>query len=341
MFTIAPPSVRLVDAALLPSLVDDFLNAKRKQIADSSVDGYRSDLHPFLAWWKSRGTTVLDDDSFVDMTRWIEKHYLNGFGQPASPQMIWRTTKRVRQLLSWAHRKGYISVDITDMCPLYDDPGRDKYFPDAEDLQAMIDACNGDTRLRDVALILFAVATGARRFEIAAAEIEHVEFDTPLGALAVGGNHSGFVHLRTVKKDTKGRMRPRWSMFDSTTGLVLKAYIRAYNVRGSLFGLTDNGIQLMVRRVAKEARLPRAHPHAFRAALIDYWREANATGGPMPDIALKLQVGHSLNHNSDVTMVYQNFSDWRRNRERIRTHYRSPVELLELDWLRYPVHHIG
>lgn len=338
MIAISQPARTLVDAAALPTLIDDFLAAKRQQIASSSAEGYRSDLQPFLAWWTARQNTILDDGAFADMVRWIETEYRNGFGQPASPQMIWRTTKRVRQLLTWAHRKGYIPIDITDMCALYDDPGRDKYFPDADDLQAMIAACNGDTRLRDVALILFAVATGARRFEIAAAEVGHIEFDTPLTNLATTSQHTGFVHLRTVKRDTKGRMRPRWSMFDSSTGLVLKAYLRSYAVQGSLFGLTDNGIQLMVRRIAKIAGLPRAHPHAFRAALIDYWRETNAIGGPMPDIALKLQVGHSLHQNSDVTAVYQNFADWKRNKERIRTFYRSPVELLSIDWSEYPVH---
>lgn len=338
MLTIAPPQQRQIDAAALPILIDDFLAAKRRQIAASSVDGYRQDLAPFLAWWQARSNSTLDDDSFIEMTAWIERHYLNGFGLPPSPQMIWRTTKRVRQLLAWAHDKGYIPISLVDMCPLYPDPGRDKYFPDADDIAAMLASCTGDTRIRDAALILFATATGARRFEIAATEVEHIEFDTPLTNLDAGATHTGFVHLRTVKRDTRGKMRPRWSMFDSATGLMLKAYIRAHNVMGSLFGLTDNGIQLMVRRVAHEAGLPRAHPHAFRAALIDYWREVNATSGPMADIALKLQVGHSLHGNSDVTMVYQNFSDWRRNRDRIRTHYRSPIELVPIDWRLYPVH---
>lgn len=338
MLTIAPPVEKQVDAAALPTLIEDFLKAKQRQIAASSVEGYRLDLAPFLAWWDARGDPILTDDSFIEMTKWIEGNYRNGFGQPASPQMIWRTTKRVRQLLTWAHSKNYVAVSLVDMCPLYPDPGRDKYFPDADDITAMLASCTGDTRIRDVALILFATATGARRFEIAATEVEHIEFDTPMTNLDASETHTGFVHLRTVKRDTKGKMRPRWSMFDSSTGLMLKAYIRTFDVRGSLFGLTDSGIQLMVRRVAHDAHLPRAHPHAFRAALIDYWREVNATSGPMADIALKLQVGHSLNSNTDVTMVYQNFQDWRRNRERIRTHYRSPVEQVPIDWQRYPVH---
>lgn len=339
MITIAPPPTREVDATALPVLVEDFLTAKSRTIAGTSLEGYRSDLVPFLAWWNARGDTMLTDDSFGEMTKWIETHYRNGFDQPASTQVIWRCTKRVRQLLTWAHDKGYIPISLTDMCPLYPDPGRDKYFPDADDITALLAACAGENRIRDTALILFAVATGARRFEIAAVEGTDVEFDTPVTNLDVSAVHTGFVHLRTVKRDTTGRMKPRWSMFDSATGLILKAWIRtAGATSGNLFGLTDNGIQLMIRRIGKDAGLPRAHPHAFRAALIDYWREVNATSGPMADITLKMQVGHSLKGNSDVTMVYQNLSDWRRNRERIRVHYRSPVELLSLDWARYPVH---
>lgn len=339
MLSIAIPTARSVDAAALPVLVAHFLESKSRSLSPRSLVGYQQDLAPMLAWWQQRGDTTLTDASFHEMTAWIETHYRNGFGQPATTQTIWRTTKRVRQLLTWAHDKNYIPVSLTDMCPLYPDPGRDKYFPDAEDIAAMLAACAGESRIRDSALILFAVATGARRFEIAAAEVEHIEFDTPATNLDVGAAHTGFIHLRTVKRDTAGRMRPRWSMFDSATGLMLKAHIRSAGLtKGSLFGLTDNGIQLMVRRTAKDAGLPRAHPHAFRAALIDYWREVNATSGPMADIALKLQVGHSLNHSQDVTMVYQNFQDWKRNRERIRVHYRSPVELLTIDWSRYPVH---
>lgn len=164
MIAITPPKERQVDASALPTLIDDFIKTKRRQIAASSADGYMQDLAPFLAWWQHRQNPLLDDDSFGEMVQWIEAHYRNGFGQPPSAQMLWRTTKRVRQLLTWAHDKGYIPVSLTDMCPLYPDPGRDKYFPDADDLAAMIAACNGDTRLRDVALILFATATGARRF---------------------------------------------------------------------------------------------------------------------------------------------------------------------------------
>lgn len=82
---------------------------------------------------------------------------------------------------------------------------------------------------------------------------------------------------------------------------------------GSLFGLTDNGIQLMVRRIGAIAQLPRIHPHAFRHCLIDYWREANATAGIMADLALKMHVGHAL-PKSDVTTRYQNWSNWQRTR---------------------------
>lgn len=48
MIAIAQPSVREVDAAALPILVEDFLTAKGRIIAATSLDGYRSDLVPFL-----------------------------------------------------------------------------------------------------------------------------------------------------------------------------------------------------------------------------------------------------------------------------------------------------
>lgn len=337
MIAIAPPVQRQVDAAALPQLVDDFLVAKAKQISERSAVGYRLDLAPFLAWWNQRQNHILTDDSFTEMTGWIAAHYRNGFGQPATATTIWRTTKRVRQLLTWAHTKGYIPVSLTDMCPLYPADEKEKYWPDTDDLTAMLAACSGDSRLRDSALILFAAATGARRFEIAAVDVSWLRFDTPMTQLYAGGVHSGFVHLQTVKRDTQGIMRPRWSMFDSSTGLMLKAYIRAANVTGSLFGLTDNGIQLLVRRIGRVARLPRIHPHAFRHCLIDHWREENASAGVMADLALKMHVGHAL-PKSDVTTRYQNWSNWQRNMERIRQFYRSPVERIEIDWSLYPVH---
>lgn len=337
MLAISQPATRQVDAAALPTLIDDFLAAKAKQINERSAAGYRLDLAPFIAWWQQRQNTILTDDSFVEMTDWIKAHYRNGFGQPASATTIWRTTKRVRQLLTWAHAKGYISVSLTDMCPLYPVDGKDKYWPDTEDLTAMLDACSGDSRLRDSALILFAAATGARRFEIAAVDVSWLEFDTPVTQLDAGGTHSGFVHLQTVKRDTKGIMRPRWSMFDSFTGLMLKAYIRASGVTDNLFGLTDNGIQLAIRRIGKIAGLPQIHPHAFRHCLIDYWREENATAGVMADLALKMHVGHAL-PKSDATTRYQNWTNWQRNKDRIRQFYRSPVERIAIDWRLYPVH---
>lgn len=204
---ITPPKERQVDASALPTLIDDFIKTKRRQIAASSADGYMQDLAPFLAWWQHRQNPLLDDDSFGEMVQWIEAHYRNGFGQPPSAQMLWRTTKRVRQLLTWAHDKGYIPVSLTDMCPLYPDPGRDKYFPDADDLAAMIAACNGDTRLRDVALILFATATGARRFEIAAVEVTVVGSlharATSFGAILITGRCSSI--QRTILR-TKSLM---------------------------------------------------------------------------------------------------------------------------------------
>ena len=193
---IAPPEGvrRTVDAVHLHALIDAFLADKKHRCSARTHENYLNDLQPFLKWWNEHCHIYqheLSETVFDGFIHYLETEYRNAFGRQATTYTKWRVTKRVRQILIYAHHRGFVPVSIFELCPLYKDSDRLKFYPTSQELYHVILAAEGETRLRDAALIAFAISTGARRFELANARMENLTFDTPITNVRVGDIHTG------------------------------------------------------------------------------------------------------------------------------------------------------
>jgi integrase len=333
-----PSQARLsVEASNLIDLIDAFL-AEKASCAPRTYTNYRNELKPFTEWWQGQQGRYA-----ATLTPGVFDDFLTFMGQGHSDYMRFRTTKRIRQFLTWAHNKGAVGARVTELCPRQDEPeAADKYYPSVDDLGRLFAACQGDTRLRDAALIAFAISTGARRFEIAHAALADLVFDTSWVDLDTSHNdHGGYIRLRVTKGDAQGKGQGRISVFDSRAGLLLKAYLRSVGrmpgQAGSIFGMSDTTIHYIVRSLGERAGLGEIHPHAFRSALIDHWHDKNAAAGEAADIAMRLQVGHTL-PRSNVSLRYIDTRNKAKLLRRLRQFHASPLESLVWDWSLWPVH---
>lgn len=332
---------RSVEAAQLLSLVSAFLETKGRSCSQRTIENYTHDLQPFVEWWQANAPAyayILTENLFRNFISWLDRDYRNPFDRQSTSHTKWRTTKRVRQVLRWGFERGIINANICEMCPQYPDDGRLKYFPDLEDIAAMLHAAQGEIRLRDAAIVAFAASTGARRFEIANARVEHLAFDSPMSCLETGAAHGGHVRFYKVKGDRDGRGYGRISAFDTHAGLLLKAYLLSVNRKqGLIFGLTDVGIRNVIVRLGAQSDIPDMHPHAFRSALVDYWADYHRDRSYMATVAMKLQVGHAMDRK-DVSLAYIDTRNERKVLSLIRHFHVSPLMAIPWNWQLWPVH---
>ena len=332
---------RPVRAERLNDLIMAFLAEKERICTERTMVNYVNDLRPFLDWWQDHAADynhTLTVQTFQDFITWLDAVYRNPFDKQSTSYTKWRVTKRIRHALRWAFEQGIVNAQIYDLCPQFPDTGRLKYYPDLDDLAAMLDGCTGEMRLRDAALIAFATSTGARRFEIANARAENLTFDSALSCMDIGQNHGGHVRFVKVKGDREGKGFGRISAFGSPCGLLVKAYLRSVDRRnGSLFGLSDQGIRAIVTRLGVQCGVTDMHPHAFRSALIDYWADFHKDRSYMATVAMKLQVGHALD-KKDVSMHYIDTRNERKVIKLLRHFHVCPLQAIEWKWERWPVH---
>lgn len=339
LIQIAAPSeaILAVDATNIVALINSFLENKRQTITEKSYSNYVIDLAPFLAWWETQEDPVLNRQRLNTFVDWLRNEWRNLYGKPATAPVAGRVCQRLRQVLEWGHANGFIPVRLAHMVPTIPEFETLKYFPTPDEIYGIIMATTGDTRLRDASIIAMLAATGARRFELAAVEIEDLEFFGAFTDLAVDGEHSGYVRLRKTKGDREGQGVGRISLFDGRAGLLLKAYLRASGrTSGNLYDMTDANIRKIVQQCGERAGLPQIHPHAFRSAFVDHWSDVNALSGEMAMIALRLQIGHSL--SNDVTNRYRDLKNHAKNIRRIRQFYVSPLQVAQWGWDNWPVH---
>lgn len=282
------PEQTTVDASILPELYDAYLTTKAKSLSKAAIVNYKFALSPFLSWWlehPEQHRHELTEVGFSQFFQWYECEFKRETGNPTSRYMLNKTAVNLQRFLKWAHQAGAVDRDLSALCPIPEYEQVNKFYPTNGEINALFENLEGVTRLRDAALFALAASTGARRMEIAAIEIESIEFfESPsMNDLDTEHDHSGYVHLRKVKGDSEGHKGGRYSVFDSVCGLLLKLYLHSIRRKaGSLFSLSDDGVRHVVNNNATKAGVFRMHPHAFRSAFIDLWAETNADIGHSP-----------------------------------------------------------
>lgn len=340
MLALTLPQERVVEASNLPAIIDAYIADAAQNVSPDALKNYQNHLRPFRKWWKERPDLhnyKLSRTTLRAYVAWLETEHKSAYGVAPSDYAIQKSLALVRRMLRWAHRAGCVSQDISELVPQYATAEREKYFPEAEEFNAILQSINTPTALRDTAIWCFLISTGMRRMEIVGARIDELTFNTPITNLAVGDDHGGYIHLHRVKGDSLGEGRGRYSVFCSTTGLLLKAWLRlSRHSDGSIFGLGEDGIRMIINDTAKAAGITRMHPHACRSAFISWWIDENKGKGDAASIALRLQVGHALDAGDSQTPYLSKNPNW--ILRQIRAFHTSPLRDITLDWRRFPVH---
>lgn len=333
-----PRRYESVDCALLPELLELYLADKRRSnsISARTEASYREHMAPFLAWHTERADKSLCPQSLAEFVGWMRTDYRTRYGTAPAPNTTAHCVTRLRGLFNWCYKQNCTGgVNLADWLPTVRKVGSRLYFPTAAEMQRLFDVVQGTDRLRDWALFAFLLSTGARLYEVAHAEAQHVEWQTAPTNLQVGADHRGSVWLRKVKFDAEGHGPGRTVVFCADAGLLLKVWVRAAGrcADDSLFGLTDSGISQIIKRHARAASLPELSPHAFRRMFADHWDEAH---GMAARTILKRQLGHSL--KGDVTQDSYISQNHRRATAEIMKWHVSPFALIAMRWETLPVH---
>jgi site-specific recombinase XerD len=151
----------------------------------------------------------------------------------------WNYFKSLRALANWLYRKGYIT---SNPITFVETPKRQKKLLPAitrEQLEVLINHCHCE---RDKALISFLWHSGTRLSE--ATNVKAKEFDWQEGTIVVLGKGNRYRKCLAGN----GVVREWFAKYDS-------------------FGLDTSGIQMMLKRLGKEAGI-HCNPHSFRRGFV-------------------------------------------------------------------------
>lgn len=335
-FTMKKPQPPTIRAEVLPDLFELYLEERIREgeIAESTVQSYRVQIAPFMAWFAQRPDKTLDPYILGEYTRWLRHDFRTTKGEKPAPNTYKHSLDRLRSLLLWCFKRNCIPVNMSDWLPRPRSFSKQAYFPEIDELQRLFDSITGIARIRNWALLALLISTGARIYEVSQATTGDLHFQTPMEDLRLSSDHSGTLHLRKTKFDSEGRGEGRIVVFCSKAGLLLKTWLRCNDNRPDqpIFGLLHDGMMSAIRSTAESAGLEDFSPHAMRRAFADYW---DATHGIDGRTILKRQLGHST--KGDVTEAHYIRTNHRRIAASIARWHVSPLQEIHIDWKTLPV----
>ncbi|WP_134667900.1 tyrosine-type recombinase/integrase [Amycolatopsis sp. CFH S0078] len=198
-------------------------------------------------------------------------------GKKLSDAYVAKYFRSLQQLWRWLEEvEGEITVSPMAKMTAPDVPEQPVDVLTEDQLIALLGTTKGRTfeNLRDRALMLLFIDTGARCDEIASLDVEDFDFDADVA--------------HVLGKGRRGRAVP----FGAATGEALRRYLRArarhpYADRtkamwlGRKGRLTDSGIRQVFNRRADNAKVPHVYPHRFRHTFAHRWL---AEGGQEQDL---------------------------------------------------------
>lgn len=311
--------LRHFDGKDLLWLIDEYMREASSRVKKITIDNYGWSLGYFVQWWSEVGPTVqwvVSRTTFQEYTRWLEQQR-SQFGKPLGYNTIETAIRRLRQVLHWAYKEGFIDRDYALWVPKPPGEAPLKRIPDPKEcLNQLFAAASASTKpTRNRAILAILVGTAVRRFECVNIDIEHVEFF----------NEGGGQILIPLAKNSK----QRYVVFDAITRQFIAEHIAWLGEQGITSGpLIYGKSKRMLRKSLNGVIDALGHaagldellhgPHDLRRMFATYWsRKQRGDGYSQP---LSLQMGHA---DRAMTLLYskQDLSD-------VQRVFVSPMELL-------------
>lgn len=237
-------------------------------------------LRAFTAWLREQGVS----ERVAELTRADVEEYLIDLRRDYADNTVWTYHTTLAAFFNWCVREE--ELDYSPMArlpkPKVADAPPDFLTPD--EVRAMLRTCASKSFMdrRDRAILLLLIDTGMRCHEVAALQLDAIDWTAG-----------------TVTFVGKGK-RPRTPHFDKAASDALDAYKRArtrYVAEhphlapsqafwlGRRGALTSRGVYELVKRRARMAGLDGVHPHLFRHGFANDWLAGGGTEGDLARLA--------------------------------------------------------
>lgn len=244
------PVAPALDGKNLLELIDLFVADHRHNRSPKTARGYEQKLRYFTEWWQrthSSYDNLLTEAALTDFAVHLET-IVSRRGKPLSWHTRNDVLRRLSQMFTWSHRRGYIAVNFAEFVPSARGAQPLRKPLDLSVLRRLFDAASQNKHAqRNCAILAVLAGTGIRCEECSALLVENI---------TVYADGSGYIKLDVTKND-----KPRIVAFDTETGNHLRNWLdRLDNQSGPVFpsrkgknALTASGIYKMIRTLAETA----------------------------------------------------------------------------------------
>lgn len=257
----------------LDTAIEEYLTAliTERGLAANSLEAYRRDLLQYRDFLLTSGIETIETIGHGDVTEFVA--LLRGLG--AAEGTVARKIAALRGMHRFLAAEDYVAADPTT---LLESPRRREQIPKAltvDDVASLLDAAtgDGDLDLRNVALLEFMYATGARVSE--AVDLDQIDLDLDEATALVTGKGSkqrivplGGFAVEALRRYYPARQRMVASSIDPGAVFV--------SVRGRR--LTRQAIWQIIKKVAGNAgiAMDRVSPHVLRHSAATHMIEGGA-----------------------------------------------------------------
>lgn len=221
------------------------LDRGARNLRPATIDTYSRQLRFFMTHIQGKDLVSIDPPM-------IRAYLVHELGRGLSPASVQTAGRTLRSFFNWAVDEGLIEVSpmANVRLPRADEPDPDAFT--VGEVQRLLDAAT----VRDAAIVLFLLDTGARMSEAAAVADSDIDF--------------GLGSVRLTRTKTR---RPRTVFLGRHTAAALLRYMERrpggaggplWRRQGDELPLTANGLQEAVKRLGRRANVQPCAPHRFR-----------------------------------------------------------------------------
>lgn len=232
---------------------------KARNLSPATIRVYESNLRVFLTWLNGR-----------EVDRWTCEEFIAEQVETKKAYTAICRYRVLKQFFDWCVEEEELPgnpmrrikqpAEVEVQTAIFSGP----------ELKAMMDSCRGRQPLarRDFAILSLLIDTGIRRSELTGLVLD--DLDLEAGVILVFG---------------KGRKR-RIVPFGDKTAAAIDRYLRVRDPeQDSLFGLTQTGLDKMIRRIGRESGVTNAHLHRFRHTFAHHFLDAGGSEGDLMSLA--------------------------------------------------------